>query len=253
MNKDMLLLAAGAMAGAMNALGGGGSFVSLPAMMLAGLDPVAANTSSTVALFPAGMVSAWGYRRHGVPPAALPAPLPALTGASLLGGALGAALLLVTPGILFQQMLPVLLLCATLALWLAPMLVHERARAWQPSARVATLLQCALGIYGGYYGGAMGLILLAAWSMLGLHDLKSLQGPRTLLVSAANAVAVIVFMVSGVVQWHACLAMLVGALAGGVIGTRLGVSLPARVIRALTLAIASLVTLAFFVRTYGWI
>ena len=110
------------------------------------------------------------------------------------------------------------------------------------------LLQFALGIYGGYFGGAVGLMMVAAWSVLGEDRIKALNAPRTLLVSAANTVAAAAFIVAGAVAWPETLAMLAGGLLGGAAGARLGRLLPARVTRAMTLLCAAGITAAFFLR-----
>ena len=249
MNQMLPLAGAGILAGMMNALAGGGSFVALPALIAAGLPSVAANASSTLALYPGGIASAIVYRDGlrrvcGVP-------LGPTLAATLAGGLAGALLLLWTPSTLFDRMLPWLLLAATLTLAFGPRLgpaVRARFRAGPP---VVIAIQFALGLYGGYFGGAVGLMMVAAWSLLDGADIKALNAPRTMLVSAANSVAVLCFIVAGAVQWPDALLMGAGALLGGYGGARLGRILPAAAVRRATLALAASMTAAFFLRAYA--
>ncbi|HEX3915750.1 MAG TPA: sulfite exporter TauE/SafE family protein [Caulobacteraceae bacterium] len=248
MNALLLVFVAGLAAGAMNALAGGGSFVSLPALIAAGVPSVQANASSTVALFPGGAASAWAYR-DGLGPVG-PASLRALLVTMLAGGALGGVLLLVTPVATFDLVLPWLLLVAAVALAFGRRVGAWLQQRWRISTPVMLTVQFALGIYGGYFGGAMGIMMIAVWGLLDRRDIKSLNGPRTLLTSAANVVAVLIFIVAGAVKWPQTLAMLVGAAIGGYGGALIGRRLPAQVIRVGTLVLTGLITAAFFARAY---
>jgi uncharacterized protein len=249
MNTSILLLGAGFVAGAMNAMAGGGSFVTLPALTGAGLSSVSANASSTVALWPGGALSAFVYR--GGLTQVCGVPLRPSLAATLAGGFVGAMLLLWTPTSVFDRVLPWLLLLATAALafgpWLGPAL---RARF---RAGVGTVLgvQFVLGVYGGYFGGAVGLMMGALWNLLDDVTIKALNAPRTLMVTAANSVAALIFVVAGAVRWPATLLVGCGALAGGYAGARLGRALPAWVVRTATVSLALAMTIKFFVRGYG--
>lgn len=243
------LFAAGMLAGAMNALAGGGSFVALPAMIAAGLGSVQANASSTVALWPGGAAGAWTYHQRLGPVCAVPfAPLAAVT---LAGGLVGSLLLLWTPAAEFDLALPWLLLAATVAFAFSRSAAAVLAGRLRGRMGPVLAVQFGLGTYAGYFGGAAGLMMLAAWSVLGETDVQRLNGPRTLLISVANSVAAVAFIVAGAVRWPETVAMLAGGLAGGVAGARLGRLLPARVARLGTLCWTVAVTLAFFVRAYG--
>lgn len=248
MHDELLIGAAGLAAGAMNALAGGGSFVTLPALIAAGVPSVQANASSTVALFPAGLASAWAYR-DGLGPVGA-ASLKALLVTTLIGGALGAGLLLSTPSRIFDVMLPWLLLLATFALTLGPRIGAWLRRRGQVRPAIVLAVQFLLGIYGGYFGGAVGLMMVAVWGLLDRREIKSLNGPRTLLVAAANIVAVLIFIAARAVHWPETLVMLVAAAAGGYGGALLGRRLPASIARHGTLALTAAITLAFFVRAY---
>jgi uncharacterized membrane protein YfcA len=242
------LVAAGFVAGGMNALVGGGSFVSLPALVGAGLSSVTANASSSVALYPGGVVSAFVYRRGSASVCGVP--VTRLIAASVVGGCGGALLLLRTPTSLFDHVLPWLLLTATIALACGPQLVQLRGAAVRPARLTVVSVQLLLGIYAGYFGGAVGLLMIAAWRVMGEHDIKSLNGPRILLVTSANTSAIVLLSAAGVVRWAALLPVCVGALAGGYVGARLGNRLPPAVVRTMTIVVSISITLAFFVRAY---
>ena len=249
MHTAPLLLGAGLLAGAMNALAGGGSFVTLAALVAAGLPSVMANASSTVALYPAGAASAWVYRGGLVPVGGLPL-RPTLV-ATLLGGFAGALLLLATPASAFDRVVPWLLLVATSTLAAGPRLgVRLRARGRVGPGALLTV-QVLLGVYGGYFGGAVGLMMMAAWSMIDGADVKALNPSRTVMVTAANSVAALCFAAAGAVDWGATLLVGVGAFAGGYGGAHLGRRLPATVVRAATVVLATLLTAMFFGRAYG--
>jgi uncharacterized membrane protein YfcA len=249
----LLLVAAGILAGGMNAIAGGGSFVSFPAMVFVGLPSVAANASSTVALVPGSLASSWAYttgaHRMGLHDLG-GVRFPVLLGVSVAGGLAGAVLLLVTPVATFDGVIPWLLLLATLTFAFG-----RQAGAWlRQRLRLgpATLLpvQFVLGIYGGYFGGAVGIMMLAAWSLLDGAELKTLNPTRTIIVSATNAIAVLCFVVANQVWWPQTLALLAGGLIGGYAGARIGQRLPPRMVRGIVIATTVAMTLAFFRRAY---
>lgn len=232
----------------MNALAGGGSFVTLPALIAAGLPSVQANASSTVALWPGGAASAWTYHERFRPVCGVAAG--PMLGTTLTGGLAGSLLLLWTPSAAFNVILPWLLLLATLALAFG----RRIGTAWRGRLRgragPVLVAQFGLGLYGGYFGGAVGLMMVAMWVLLGEGDIKALNAPRTLLVSAANTVAVLAFILAGAVRWPQTLAMLAGGLLGGVAGARLGRVASPRVTRFLTLCWTISITAVFFARAY---
>ena len=245
-----LLLIAGFLAGAMNAVAGGGSFLTLPALVLAGLPSVAANASSTVALFPGSLASIWVYRdgiarSDGVLPGI---PMAALLATSLVGGFAGAVLLLATPPATFDRVIPWLLLLATLALAFGPRAGLALRRIVRIGALPLLAGQFLLGIYGGYFGGAVGIMMMAAWSLLGSADLKAMNPVKTLLVAATNTVAVLCFAAAGAVRWPETSAVLLAALVGGYAGARAGRRLGPRFIRAAVVAVTAGMTVVFFIR-----
>jgi hypothetical protein len=230
----------------MNALAGGGSFVTLPVLIAAGVPSAQANASSTVALFPGGIASVWAYR-EGLGPVAT-VPLPSLLLTTLCGGVIGAVLLLRTPSATFDLVLPWLLLLATIALAFGRQIGESLRRRWRIEPWTVLTVQFCLGVYGGYFGGAVGIMMLALWGLLDSRDQKSLNAPRTLLVSAANTMAVLVFIVARAVHWPETIVMLVGAIVGAYGGAQIGRRAPARVVRAGTIFITCCITVAFFVR-----
>jgi uncharacterized membrane protein YfcA len=232
----------------MNALAGGGSFVTFPALVFVGLPPIAANATSTVALFPGTLASTWAYRSglQGVAGISLRV----LLSISLAGGLVGAVLLLVTPGAAFDLVIPWLLLLATLT-FAGGRRLGEALRQRVRIGRGAFLtIQFILSVYGGYFGGAVGLMMMAAWTLLDAADLQVLAPARTLLVSAANGMAVLCFILAGVVRWPEMLAMMLSVIAGGYYAARFARLLPAPVLRVFVVLLSATVTIGFFRRKY---
>lgn len=227
----LLLFGAGLLAGAMNALAGGGSFVTLPALMFAGVPSVSANASSTVALLPGAAASAWAYRHdyRGFEQVSMRA----MALVSLAGGFGGALLLMMTPSRAFDYIVPWLILIGSLAFTFG-----RQAGAWlrqrvQIGRRTLLAAQALLAIYGGYFGGAVGIMMMAVWSLFGADDLRALNASRTLLVGATNLVAVACFVAAKLVWWPQTLTMLAAAALGGYLGAYVGRRLPVRAVRVL--------------------
>jgi len=243
-----MLATAGLVGGAMNALAGGGSFVTLPAMIAAGIPSVGANASSTVALYPGGAASAWVYRDGLTNVDGLPFTSSLI--ATLIGGFAGALLLIWTPSSIFDRVLPFLLLTATITLILGPRLgAVLRARLGGSHINVPAI-QFLLGVYGGYFGGAVGLMMLAAWSLVTSADIKTLNPSRMMMVLAANTIAAVCFIWLGIVWWPQTLVLGLGAIVGGYAGAHIGRRLPAPIVRALTIVLAVTITITFFYRAF---
>lgn len=246
----LALLMAGIAAGALNAVGGGGTFVALPALVAAGLSPVTANASTTVALLPGALASAWTYRREIGPVGETS--IWSLAVASVLGGGLGAGLLLALPPVSFAAAVPWLLAFATLVLafgrWLARALGAALHRPLGIGTRSVLIAQFVLAIYGGYFGGAVGILMLALWSVgLGLDAAKG-NPMRVTQIGAIYAAAAVLFLLAADVLHDPLpvLAMLVGALAGGFGGAHVTRRLSARVLRAVVLSTAVTMTVLYF-------
>lgn len=246
----LLLALAGVLAGGMNAVAGGGSFASMPALLAAGLPPVQANASSTVALFPGALSSTWAYRRDIRPFGRVG--LGPLTAVSVAGGLVGAVLLLATPTTVFDAVIPWLLLLATLTLGVGPRLRLWLERRDLVIGRGGALAgQGLLGVYAGYFGGAVGLMMLAFWTLVAHEDIKTVNPARAMIVGLANAAAVVCFVVADAVWWPQTAALMAGAVAGGYAGARFGQRLPARAVRVGVIAISACTTVAFFWRAYA--
>lgn len=247
MIQFLLLAAAGLVAGAMNAIAGGGSFVSFPVMVFCGLPPVAANASSTVALFPGTVTSVLAYKDQFS--SSGPIRLGVLGPISFVGGLLGAMLLLRTSAHTFDAVIPWLLLLATLAFAFGARAGMALRRFVTVGPAVLPLVQGIIALYGGYFGGAVGLMMMAAWCLVtGSDDLKAMSPARVFLVSAANGAAVLWFIAAGAVHWPETLAMLGGCVAGGYLGARLGLILPREWVRRFVLALTAVITALFFLR-----
>ncbi len=248
MDGSLLLVLAGLLAGGMNALAGGGSFVTLPALIASGVPSVPANATSSVALYPGGAASAWVYRDGLGPICGVPLILTLVV--TLVGGLGGSLLLLWTSNRLFDRVLPWLLLMATITLMLGPRaaaVLRARLTVGRPTILAVQFL---LGVYGGYFGGAVGLMTTAAWSLLQGADIKALNAPRTLMVTAANTAAILCFAVAEAVRWQAALLVGAGAAAGGYAGAHLGRRLNPTLVRSATLLISTAITSRFFIRAY---
>ena len=246
-----LVLAAGAglIGGAMNALAGGGTFATMPALVALGLPSPIANATSNVALQPGAMTAAWGFRGNLEPLGGIG--IRTLAAITFVGGLLGSLLLVITPTQTFDIIIPWLLLIAFLAIAFgkhAAAWLKSRVTIGPPTLMVA---QSLLGLYGGYFGGGVGIMMTATYGLLAGMPPHRLMAPRTLMLAIANTAAAIVFIGFGMVRWWICLPMLVGAIIGGWLGAHYGRKLSPRVIRWWTLTVTATTTIVFFVRAYG--
>ncbi len=238
------LLAAGLFAGAQNALAGGGSFITLTALLLTGIDPRAANVTSTVALFPSQALSGWAGRE-------LVADLPrlsfrALCTLAVAGGLVGAVLLLVTPGAFFARLVPWLVLFAT-GVFAWGSYVRKPGAATPLSPAVSVAAAFAIAVYGGYFGGGIGFMLIAVLTSAGLA-LRSAGATKNALAGVINLGAVVVFLVSGEMHWAAAAALCAGSIAGGFGGVWALKRVPERLLRGGVVVLGLLLTVGLFLR-----
>ena len=241
--ETAVLVAAAFAAGAMNAMAGGGSFLTLPALVYAGVPPVAANATGTAALLPGYAASAYGFRRDIRPVAGIG--VGRLAAVSLAGGLAGAALLLLTPDGVFRAVVPWLLLAAT-ALFAFGGRLSAGLRRLGAGGRGATLAGLlAVSVHGGYFNGGLGILLLAQLGLAGLTDLNAMNGLKNLLSAVLTAVAVATYAAGGAVHWPAAAVMVPAAVAGGYLGARLARRIPPGALRAGIVAVGLCMTAAF--------
>lgn len=245
MFETALLLTAAFVAGALNAVAGGGSFLTLPALVFTGVPPVVANATGTVALLPGYLAGAWGFREDTAPPPGLSMRL--LVGLSLAGGAAGAALLLVTPEATFRRVVPWLLLAATALFAFGPWL-RQRLAGGAPSPFKAVAGLLAVAVYGGYFNGGLGILLLALFSLLGQTNLHAMNGLKNWVSALLTAIAVAIYAAGGVVQWPQALMMMLAATAGGYGGARVARHIPAQWLRCGIVATGLVMAGLFFWR-----
>lgn len=230
-------------------LPGGGTFATMPTLIALGLPSPVANATSNVALQPGLGASAWAYRKDLAPLAGFGMPL--LASITFAGGLAGSLLLVATPARLFDIVIPWLLLLATIVLAFGRRAAAALHRRVAIGPRTLVVTQILLGIYGGYFGGGVGLMMTAAFGLLAHQEPHEMAGARTLMVATANAAAALIFILAGMVRWVFCMPMLLGAIVGGYFGARLGRVLPPLVIRLWTLLVTAGTTAVFFWRAYG--
>jgi uncharacterized membrane protein YfcA len=241
-----LLFGAALWAGAQNQLAGGGSFITLPALILTGMDARAANITSTVALFPGQLTGGWMARRLVSGAGRLS--FRALVVISLIGGAAGSVLLLLTPTSFFDQLVPWLVLFATAAFAWGSFGRRPTAGSAPVAPWAAGLIQFGIAIYGGYFGGGIGFLMMAALSLAGVA-VHSAGATKNVLAGMMNASAVLVFVLSGEVRWLAAAVAGIGAMLGSVIGARMMLRVNERTLRAVVIVIGVILTVGMFARS----
>ena len=238
--QGIILFASAFIAGMINSIAGGGTLLTFPALIWLGLDAKAANATSTVALWPGLMGGLWGYRREMEENRALLVPL-GLT--SLVGGAVGASLLIWTPSETFARLVPFLIFFATILfmaqepisrLMRLPTTPDDPRRGWWTGA---ILFQFCAAIYGGYFGAGNGILMLSALGLLGISDIHRANGLKNFLGLTLNSAAVAAFAVSGLVRWPHALLMAAGAIMGGYYGAEIARRLGRKFVRRAVVAI----------------
>lgn len=239
----LALFAAGTAGGAINSVAGGGSFFVYPTMLFGGIPPVAANATTAVALWPAGLGSIGPYRRHIPDDRKL---LITLSIMSALGGGFGAALLLITSDQTFAKLLPFLMLAAATVFTFGPRFTKSLKS--QRGLLFGAIIQFLISTYGGYFGGGMGIMMLATFTLMGMTDLHAMNAVKVILGLLINGVALLAFFGAGKVV----LAVVVPTVLGGVFGGWSGAAIARRVapaqVRKLVLVVAWSLTLYFFSR-----
>jgi uncharacterized membrane protein YfcA len=244
----VILFIASFWAGIQNALAGGGSFLTFPALLFTGLDARAANITSTIALFP-GQVTTGLVNRKMV--ADLPnLSFKALFVISLIGGLVGAVLLLATPVKIFEFLVPFLVLFATALFAWGSFFRKPTEKTQHLGKWAAGFNQFLISIYGGYFGGGIGILMLAALTLAGLK-VHNAGATKNVLAGVMNASAVLIFLFSNDIAWTQALVSMVAAIAGGQVGGRLMMRVNDKVLRVIIILIGAALTVGMFIRAYG--
>jgi len=252
LHTAIFLFFAGILGGAINAVAGGGSFIAFPALMFSGVPPIQANATNAVALWVGVTASSGAYRKHLDISRRVMIPL-AVT--SVIGGIVGAFLLLRTPAHTFLQILPWLMLGATLLFVFGGRLARgsKSGLAHDASRRaiaVAALFELVVAVYGGYFGGGVGIVNLAMLAALGMTDIHAMNALKVVLGGIINGIAVVTFTVAGAVAWKPGFIMIAGAIVGGYFGAHYAQKLPQSWIRAFVIAVGTGMTIYFFWKAY---
>ena len=255
-NHPIFLFFAALAAGTVNSVAGGGSFISFPALLFSGIPPIPANATNTIAVWPGTVASSVAYRKAFTPHARRL--LPSLLVACVIGGVLGALILLRTPPATFLHLVPWLLLIATLLFvfsgrmtaWVRSRAGHAPGDDKLPRGLFLSglVLQLVIAMYVGYFGAGTGILVLSLLAVLGMEDIHAMNGMKTVLVSVANGVAIVTFIWARVIVWPQGLLMLVGAAAGGYGGAYLAQKMNPQHVRWLVIAIGFGMSAYFFYR-----
>lgn len=252
LHNAIFLFFAGALGGAINAVAGGGSFVSFPALLFTGVPPVPANATNTLAMWVGTTASGGAYREKLNIPRRVMIPLVVT---SVIGGLAGAFLLIKTPAQTFLHVLPWLLLGATLLFAFGKHLTgrisagisHEASNA---AVAVASLYETAVAVYGGYFGGGVGIMNLAMLSALGMTDIHAMNKLKVMLGGVINGVATITFVVTGMIVWPQAMVMTAGSILGGYSSAHFSQKLPQAWVRSFVILVGTAMTIYFFIRAY---
>ncbi len=242
----LALIAVAFIGGALNSLAGGGTLVTFPALLFIGLNPIDANASSVVALFPGTFAGAWAYRRSIL--AITEFSVPGFLILSLIGGLIGAILLLSTPVTLFAGLVPSLILFATIVFAIgnfAPLEVIHRIKLGRRGALAALFV---IAVYGGYFGGGIGFLMLAAFTLFGMRDINAMNGLKMALVGVMTIAAIVAFIIADVVRWPQTIPMLAGSVAGSYLAAHWAQRLDQRLIKGFVFALGAGLTVYFLWR-----
>ncbi len=237
-------------AGAMNSVAGGGTFFSFPALLAAGVPPVVANASNSVALWPASLSGAWAYRKELARYKRYLVPMGAV---SFVGGIGGGLLLLATKDATFSRLIPWLLLFATVLFAFSGKLSQllRGAKTAKPANSPGALAgQAVVSVYGGFFGAGMGILMLASLAMAGHDDVHEINAIKNLLSAVIYSVTVLTFVLAGAVDWPYTAVMLVTATLGGYWGASVARRIPALWLRRFIIAVGFMLTIFYFYKTF---
>ena len=239
----IVLIAAAFLGGALNSLAGGGTLVTFPALLFAGLNPIDANASSVVALFSGTFAGAWAYRRNILAVAEFS--VLGLFVLSLVGGLIGALLLLWTPTAIFASLVPWLILFATIVFAVGNFAPADAIQRIQLGPRGALAALFIIAIYGGYFGGGIGFLMLAAFTLFGMRDINAMNGLKMALVGIMTITAILTFVVANVVRWPEALPMLAGSAVGSYMAAHWAQRLDQRLIKGFVVVLGAALTVYF--------
>jgi uncharacterized membrane protein YfcA len=248
----VFLFFAALIAGVLNSVAGGGSFLSFPALLFTGMPAIAANATNTAAVWPGTVASAVAYRNAFSAQARQL--LPKLIAIGIVGGVIGARVLLSTPQTTFLHIIPWLLFSATLLFLAGPRItawVRGRAAAGktsQPLTIAGYFLALVISIYIGYFGAGVGILVLSLLALLGMDDIHAMNGVKVLLVSIVNGVAMVTFIVAKMIVWPQATLMLVGSLIGGYGGAHYAQKMNPRQVRWVVIVVGFGMAAYFFVK-----
>jgi uncharacterized protein len=249
--NDLLLFVTAFVAGGLNAVAGGGSFITFPALIFTGIPPIAANATNTTAMWVASLASVGAYRRDFDVERRV---LVILTIASLVGGTLGSIALLYIPPDIFKKLIPYLLLLATCVF-----IFGETFKKWvqsgvktgqekPPKMIYLVIAQLSIAIYGGFFGAGAGILMLATLTLFGWKEMNTMNALKSFLGTCFNGIAVLLFIFAGLVAWPQAVLMSIGGSLGGYVLARFARKLPPRIIRWFVSIVAVGMTTYFFVQ-----
>ncbi len=248
METTILIAVAAFLAGILNAIAGGGSFLTFPALVFAGVPPVIANATSAIAVFPGYLAAAVGFKDDIA--SVERKQLIRQTGITLIGGLIGALLLLVSSNDFFTAIVPFLLLAST-----AIFAFQDRILAWgrngglqlTPYGAIGTLV---VAIYGGYFNGGLGIVLLALYAMWGLTNLNVMNGLKNGVSFVISAISVLTFAIAGLIVWPSAIVMMIANILGGYFGAKLAKRLSKTIVRNIVIAVGLVMSAIFFYRLF---
>jgi uncharacterized protein len=248
--NGLLLFTTAFIAGGLNAVAGGGSFITFPMLIFTGVSPIVANATNTTAMWAGSLSSVGAYRRDFAIERRV---LIILTIASLAGGAIGSIGLLYTSADVFRQLIPYLLLLATCVFifgdsfkqWLQSVDRHKSIK--PPRLGYLVIVQLAISVYGGFFGAGAGILMLAALTLFSFKDLNTVNALKSFLGACFNGIAVILFMIAGLVTWPQAILMSIGSALGGYLLARFARQIPPQLLRQFVSIVAITMTTYFFI------
>jgi len=249
MSSYFILIFAGLLAGGLNAIAGGGTFISFPALVWLGIPPISANATATLTALPGYCTSAWSFKTHILSEGR--ASLIRFISISILGGAVGAVLLLSTSNQIFSAIVPYLMLFATLVFTFGQKLIAKISGKTQLGVMAAIIIFFFVSIYGGYFNGGLGIMLLASFSVIGHANIHYMNGMKNLLSAILSIVSASIFIASGLIDWPSALVLGLATAIGGFIGGHFSVKIKnVSYLRVFIMCVGFFLSLAFFLKNY---